>query len=70
MALTNFVPMREVSRWLGHRSIEATVDFHGHLVPRACHRCWQVLQIAMPGLFDLAAQPLTEPCVGACTKAA
>ncbi|WP_249938359.1 tyrosine-type recombinase/integrase [Streptomyces mirabilis] len=35
-ALANGIPIHEVSRWLGHRSIKVTVDIYGHLVPRAC----------------------------------
>jgi integrase len=33
--LANGVPIREVSRWLGHKSIKTTVDIYGHLVPEA-----------------------------------
>ncbi|MBO3748054.1 tyrosine-type recombinase/integrase [Streptosporangiaceae bacterium NEAU-GS5] len=32
-ALAEGVPMSEVSRWLGHKSITTTVDLYGHLVP-------------------------------------
>ncbi|MFJ2415116.1 tyrosine-type recombinase/integrase [Streptomyces brevispora] len=46
-ALANGVPIHEVSRWLGHRSIKVTVDTYGHLVPRAWHRCREILQNAM-----------------------
>jgi site-specific recombinase XerD len=28
------VPMLKVSRWLGHASIQTTVDTYGHLLPR------------------------------------
>ncbi|MGW4491103.1 tyrosine-type recombinase/integrase [Streptomyces sp. NPDC004376] len=38
-ALANGVPIREVSRWLGHKSIKTTVDIYGHLVPEAWDRC-------------------------------
>ncbi len=34
-ALAKGVPIREVSRWLGHKSIKATVDIYGYLVPEA-----------------------------------
>ncbi|MGW7002593.1 tyrosine-type recombinase/integrase [Streptomyces sp. NPDC054933] len=31
--LASGIPMREVSRRLGHRSIKTAVDVYGHLVP-------------------------------------
>ena len=34
-ALAEGVPISEVSRWLGPRSITTTVDLYGHLVPEA-----------------------------------
>jgi integrase len=34
-ALAEGVPISEVSRWLGHKSITTTVDLYGHLVPEA-----------------------------------
>ncbi|WUO44124.1 tyrosine-type recombinase/integrase [Streptomyces sp. NBC_00285] len=34
-ALAKGIPIHEVSRWLGHRSIKVTVDIYGHLLPRA-----------------------------------
>jgi len=37
-ALAKGVPISEVSRWLGHRSITTTVDLYGHLVPEASKR--------------------------------
>ncbi|RJQ79935.1 site-specific integrase [Pseudonocardiaceae bacterium YIM PH 21723] len=37
-ALTNLVPIHEVSRWLGHKSIKTTVDVYGHLVPASGSR--------------------------------
>jgi integrase len=46
-ALANGVPIREVSRWLGHKSIKATVDVYGHLVPEAWDRCRGIMQNAM-----------------------
>jgi hypothetical protein len=58
-ALANGVPIHEVSRWLGHRSTEVTVDIYGHLVLRAWHRCREVLQNAMrPGSLDMVGQPV------------
>ncbi|MEU0252288.1 hypothetical protein ABZ299_07180 [Streptomyces sp. NPDC006184] len=29
------MPIHEVSRWLGHRSVKTTVDIYGHLLPGA-----------------------------------
>jgi integrase len=46
-ALANGIPIHEVSRWLGHKSIKTTVDIYGHLVPGAWHRCREVMQDAM-----------------------
>jgi integrase len=46
-ALANGIPIHEVSRWLGHKSIKTTVDIYGHLVPGAWHRCREVIQEAM-----------------------
>ncbi|MFI5861843.1 tyrosine-type recombinase/integrase [Streptomyces sp. NPDC051546] len=46
-ALANGVPIHEVSRWLGHKSIKTTVDIYGHLVPEAWDRCRDVMQKAM-----------------------
>ena len=51
-ALAEGVPISEVSRWLGHKSITTTVDLYGHLVPEASGRARDALdrafgQIAM-----------------------
>ncbi|WP_324802192.1 hypothetical protein SJX93_24120 [Streptomyces cyaneofuscatus] len=46
-ALANDVPIHELSRWLGHRSVKATVDIYGHLLPGAWERCREVLQRSM-----------------------
>jgi integrase len=52
-ALANGVPIHEVSRWLGHKSIKTTVDIYGHLVPEAWDRCRDVIQKAMrPAVTD------------------
>nr|WP_216588197.1 tyrosine-type recombinase/integrase [Streptomyces brasiliscabiei] len=37
-ALANGVLIHEVSRWLGHKSIKATVDIYSHLIPEAMDR--------------------------------
>ncbi|UZI28110.1 tyrosine-type recombinase/integrase [Streptomyces sp. VB1] len=46
-ALAHGVPIHEVSRWLGHRSVKSTIDIYGHLLPSAWGRCRTVLQNAM-----------------------
>jgi len=33
IALARGIPITEVSRWLGHKSIEVTHQIYGHLVP-------------------------------------
>jgi integrase len=45
-ALAEGVPISEVSRWLGHRSITTTVDQYGHLVPEASGRARDALDNA------------------------
>ncbi|GAA1594179.1 site-specific integrase [Actinomadura kijaniata] len=46
VALANGVPISEVSRWLGHKSITTTVDLYGHLVPEASGRARDALDAA------------------------
>jgi integrase len=46
MALAEGVPISEVSRWLGHKSITTTVDLYGHLVPEASGRARDALDNA------------------------
>jgi integrase len=48
-ALAAGVPISEVSRWLGHKSITTTVDLHGHLVPEASSRARDALDKAFAG---------------------
>ncbi len=45
-ALAEGVPISEVSRWLGHKSITTTVDLYGHLVPEATGRARDALDNA------------------------
>src|SRR5689334_18252755 len=45
-ALAEGVPISEVSRWLGHKSITTTVDLYGHLVPEASSRARDALDRA------------------------
>jgi integrase len=52
-ALANGVPICEVSRRLGHKSIKTTVDIYGHLVPEAWDRCREIMQNTMrPAVED------------------
>ncbi|MFE3375806.1 tyrosine-type recombinase/integrase [Streptomyces anulatus] len=46
-ALGHGIPVHEVSRWLGHRSIKTTVDIYGHLVPASWERCRTIMQAAL-----------------------
>jgi integrase len=48
-ALAEGVPISEVSRWLGHKSITTTVDLYGHLVPEARSRARDALDKAFAG---------------------
>ncbi len=50
-ALSHGVPIHEVSRWLGHRSVKTTIDIYGHLLPSAWDRCRVVLQSALQQTF-------------------
>jgi integrase len=45
-ALAEGVPISEVSRWLGHKSITTTVNLYGHLVPEASGRARDALDKA------------------------
>jgi len=47
IALAHGVPLHEVSRRLGRRSVKTTIDIYGHLLPRAWDRCREVLHNAM-----------------------
>ena len=42
-ALAGGVPISELSRWLGHKSITTTVDLYGHLVPEVSGRARDAL---------------------------
>jgi integrase len=59
-ALAEGVPISEVSRWLGHKSITATVDIYGHLVPEAGGRARDALDRAFtPAMMCLQSAPGT-----------
>ncbi|MFJ4911308.1 tyrosine-type recombinase/integrase [Streptomyces sp. NPDC088726] len=70
-ALANGVPIHEVSRWLGHRSVKTTVDIYGHLLPSAWDRCRDVLQRAMrPVSPDATSRPAEEASSSGSARAA
>lgn len=43
-ALAGGVPITDVSKWLGHRSIQVTYGIYGHLVPESWERARRVLE--------------------------
>ena len=45
-ALAEGIPITEVSRWLGHKSIEATHQIYGHLIPSSFDRARTALDNA------------------------
>jgi integrase len=45
-ALAEGIPITEVSRWLGHKSIEVTHQIYGHLVPSSFERARTTLDAA------------------------
>ncbi len=45
-SLAEGVPITEVSRWLGHKSIEVTHQIYGHLVPSSFDRARTALDNA------------------------
>jgi hypothetical protein len=64
------VPISEVSRWLGHKSITTTVDLYGHLVPEATGRARDALdnafgcaQAHVPGMCPARSACDTAPQV-------
>jgi integrase len=44
--LARGIPITEVSRWLGHKSIEVTHQTYGHLIPASCDRARAVVDDA------------------------
>ena len=46
MALAEGIPITEVSRWLGHTSIEVTHQIYGHLIPPSLDRARATLDTA------------------------
>lgn len=53
-ALSNNVPILDVSRWLGHKSIMVTADIYGHLMPDAQERFVTIMQAALQPRSPLA----------------
>jgi integrase len=53
IALARGIPITEVSRWLGHKSIEVTHQIYGHLVPASWDRARTVFD-------DVRRRPSTE----------
>lgn len=52
-AIGDGVPILEVSRWLGHTSIQITADIYGHLTPGATPRLRSVMDAALrPRVLD------------------
>jgi site-specific recombinase XerC len=45
-ALAEGIPITEVSRWLGHNSIEVTHQIYGHLIPSSFDRARAALDAA------------------------
>ena len=45
-ALAEGIPITDVSRWLGHKSIEVTHQIYGHLVPASFDRARTALDAA------------------------
>ncbi len=62
-ALAEGVPISEVSRWLGHKSITTTVDLYGHLVPEASGRARDALDKAFRSALDVPGKCPDRPCV-------
>jgi integrase len=52
-ALAEGVPISEVSRWLGHKSITTTVDLYGHLVPETSGRARDPLDKAFRSALNV-----------------
>lgn len=61
MTSTGVVSIREVSRRLGHRSVEVTVDKWGHLAQDGQERCRQVVEAAVAPHMITAGRATSEP---------
>ncbi|MFI0261724.1 tyrosine-type recombinase/integrase [Streptomyces sp. NPDC017056] len=47
MALGSGLSLLDVSRWLGHESIDETADTYGHLTPDSTGRAITVMDVAI-----------------------
>jgi integrase len=56
VALSNSVPITDVSKWLGHRNINTTYAIYGHLVPSSWDRARSVLDTE----YDAWSKPQDE----------
>ena len=62
-SLAKGIPITEVSRWLGHKSIEVTRQIYGHLVPASWDRARTILDDARRRPAPAAAgQPVLIAC--------
>lgn len=50
VALANWIPVTDVSRWLGHRSVDTTYKIYSHFVPDAFERARDVLEAEFEAL--------------------
>jgi integrase len=57
VALAEGIPITEVSRWLGHRSIEGTHQIYGHLVPSSFDRA----RTALDAAYEKSQKPQRRP---------
>lgn len=57
VALSEGVPITDVSRWLGHRSIEITYQRYSHFIPTS----WEMAQRALDREFDIWSQTGDSP---------
>jgi hypothetical protein len=66
------VPISEVSRWLGHKSITTTVDIYGHLVPEASGRARDAVDGAFAAALARAGElrAASAPTEGMCPESA
>jgi len=53
VALARGIPITDVSRWLGHRSVDMTFRIYSHFVPDAFERGRDVLDILDAEFDDL-----------------
>ena len=66
VTLSNGVPLHEVSRWMGHRSIRVTADRYGHLAADGSERCRQVLGAVFGSGGSADAEPAQSAVLTRC----